>query len=108
MRPSVPAESARRAFDGTATVRVRIHDDVVAQQVDDEIVIVHLETNQIFRLSLSASRLWALLAAGRDVSEAREALLHEFEVPAATLESDIVATLASLALHRVIELDILE
>ena len=72
-KQSENAESLRRA-------RVRINPEVIAQRVEDDLVLVHLDTNQIYNLNDSAARLWELLEAGLDLDEAKQQLIQEFEV----------------------------
>ena len=83
--------------DSSGPARVRLNPDVLAQRVEDNLVLVHLDTNQIYNLNDSAARLWELLAAGLDVDEAKQQLLQEFEVSMEQLERDIAAVLKSLA-----------
>jgi hypothetical protein len=87
---------------GLAGARVEVSQDVLAQRIEDEVVIVHMGTNQIYKLNRSAGRLWELLDAGRDLLEARTQLLEEYDVSEAVLDHDIRETLSSLLDKRVI------
>ena len=54
--------------------------DVLAKRVDDEIVLVHLETNRIYELNRTAAFLWDALGAGSTQAELEERLALEFDV----------------------------
>ncbi len=71
--------------------------DVVAQEMGDQMVLVHLGTNRIHSLNATALRLWELLGDGRNRQEIEETLLAEFDVERGLLSSEIDATVAALA-----------
>lgn len=54
---------------------------VVAQKVGDGMVLVNMETSEIFELTTTASRAWELLSDGATVDEIRETLQAEFDAP---------------------------
>jgi hypothetical protein len=59
---------------------VRRQDDVISRKVGDRMVVVNLQTNRIYELNPTASRLWELLETGRDRAELEQAMLQEFDV----------------------------
>jgi Coenzyme PQQ synthesis protein D (PqqD) len=71
--------------------------DVVARRLGDETVLVHLGTNQIYRLNRTGSRFWELLMEGNDRTTTEERLLDEFEIDAASLRVEIAELLRRLA-----------
>ena len=71
--------------------------DVVFQEVDGEVVLVHLQTNSIYTLNATGARFWALFAAGHDPPHVRRELCREFDVDPAQLEIEVDALLESLA-----------
>jgi hypothetical protein len=58
----------------------RPHPDVSWRRLGDEVVIVHLKTNQIYRLNRTAARFWELVASGSDRAAAERVLAEEFDV----------------------------
>lgn len=58
----------------------RPHADVSWRRLGDEVVIVHLKTNQIYRLNRTAARFWELIAEGSDRATAERVLAEEFDV----------------------------
>jgi hypothetical protein len=70
--------------------------DVVFRELNGEIVLVHLGTDQIYALNETGARLWELLAAGSDRDTVYRRLLDEFDVDPAELDRDIDALLDDL------------
>lgn len=70
-------------------VNVQPHPDVMAQHVNDEIVLVHLLSNQIYTLNGPATRFWELLETGHDLGSCIQILLNEYDVTRAELEEDV-------------------
>lgn len=63
--------------------------DVVARQLPDGAVLVHLGTNAIFELNPTGSRIWALLADGRTSAGIVDALCAEYDVDPAAAARDV-------------------
>jgi Coenzyme PQQ synthesis protein D (PqqD) len=78
---------------------VKAHPDVMAQHVNEEVVLVHLLSNQIYTLNGTATRLWELLETSHDLDSCIQTLLNEYDVTRGDLENDvntIVETLTKL------------
>ncbi|MDQ3681065.1 MAG: PqqD family protein, partial [Actinomycetota bacterium] len=78
------------------TTRLLPNPDVLAQQVDDSMVLVHLETNGIFTLNSTGRRVWELLAGGRAVEELERALQEQYQVDQAQLHQEVTELLEML------------
>ena len=76
--------------------------DVVSERIGDDLVLVHLGTNEIFALNPTGARFWELLVQGesREAIEAR--LLAEYDVSPDTLAAEIDAMLAELARQKMV------
>lgn len=74
-----------------------VNPDVAYQRVGDEVVLVHLKTNQIYALNETGARFWELLAEGRAHAEIVATLTGEFAVDEARLDGEIGALLGDLA-----------
>jgi hypothetical protein len=46
---------------GPGRGELRPEDDVVSRRLEDEVVLVHLRTNRIYKLNETGARLWELL-----------------------------------------------
>ena len=71
--------------------------DVIAQRLGDETILVHLDTNLMFDLNRTASRLWELAQGSLTRRQIEETLLREFAVDACELSREVDQLL--LALH---------
>jgi hypothetical protein len=58
----------------------RPHTDVIARQMGDGAVLVHLATNTIFELNRTGARVWELLGQGLPSSGIAAILVEEFQV----------------------------
>ena len=63
--------------------------DVVARRVEDEIVLVHLGTSEIFSLNATGSRLWELLQTHDSWGQIEGTLQDEFDVGTEDLRASI-------------------
>ena len=76
--------------------------DVAFQRLEDEIVLVHLKTNQIFALNETGARFWELLAEGKPREEIESTMLAEFDVSREQLDAEIARLLDALAAERLV------
>jgi hypothetical protein len=82
---------------------IRIHPDVLARRVGDELVLVQSGRNEVFSLNSTGARLWELLSEGRSRSEAVEQLTAEFEVTREMAEEEANRLLATLERENLVE-----
>lgn len=83
--------------------RVRPDPNVLAKRVDDEVVLVHLETNRIYELNRTGAFLWDALAAGSSKAELEQQLALEFDVDHEQLSREIDELLRQFASERLIQ-----
>lgn len=79
--------------------------DVVFRVLEDEAVLVHLETNRIYSLNPSGARFWQLFADGWGQTEIRRELCREFDVSAEQVDAEIDGLLASLESEGLVTTD---
>lgn len=77
--------------------------DVIGQELEGEIVLVHLQTNRIFALNVTGARFWQLLVDGLDMPRIRRALEQEFDIDAAQLERELETLVEALAAEGLVE-----
>jgi hypothetical protein len=70
-------------------MRVTIADQVYAERIEDETVLLELGTGRYYGLDAVASRLWHLLAELGSTEAAANAALQEYDVSAEELSRDI-------------------
>lgn len=73
----------------------RPNPEVVAKHLDTATVLVHVGTDQIFKLNKTAGRVWQLLEAGSEVEQIERQLTREFKVRPARIRDELTATLAA-------------
>jgi hypothetical protein len=66
-------------------------ESVLEQQLDDEIVLLDLESGRYFGLQAVGVRAWFLLGESGDTDRVQVQLLEEFEVEDAELRQDLDA-----------------
>ena len=82
--------------------RVEPDPSVLAKRVDDEIVLVHLETNRIYELNNTAASLWDALAGGSTQAELEARLALEYDVDPSELAHEVDELLRQLTSERLI------
>jgi hypothetical protein len=71
--------------------------------VGDEVVLVHLKTNQIYALNETGARFWELLAEETSRDEIVATLTAEFTVSTDQLEREITALVGELERAGMVE-----
>jgi len=85
--------------------RIIPNPDVVAKRLDEELILIHLGTDQIYSLNSSAARFWELLESGLGVLEAKQQLVEEFAVSMQELDEDIRNALKLLLENQLITVE---
>lgn len=95
---SVPASASPSPGEALAVVDPA----VASERVGDGAVLVHLETNQIYELNATASRLFELLRSGASRSEIEATVVAEFDVDRAVLSRELDELLAALRARGIV------
>lgn len=83
-------------------VRLRPSSDVIGHRLGDEFVLIHLQTNKMYELNVTAARIWELLDEGCGRAEIEGRLLDEFDADDGVVPAEVDALLAHLASERLI------
>jgi len=87
-----------------ASVRgIRPSPHVVARGVGETTVLVHLQTNRIYELNTTGSRIWQLIESGASDSELVQRLSADFAVSAEEAERDFKALLTDFEREGLLE-----
>jgi hypothetical protein len=70
-------------------MKLTICDQVLKQHLDDEIILLDMESGRYFGLQAVGVRAWDLLTESGDTDAVFTALLAEYAVDAATLHRDL-------------------
>jgi len=83
--------------------RVRIPDDVLISRLQEDSVILNLDSERYFGLDDVGTRLLNVLTASDSIEAAYELLLEEYEVDGQVLRDDLLALIENLAKQGIIE-----
>lgn len=83
-------------------MKIQISEQILTQTIDDELVVLNLETGRYFGLQAIGHHVWRLLEELRDSEQAIDALLRAYDADEVTLRRDVDELLANLiAAHLV-------
>ena len=82
--------------------KIAVSTDVVAREVGEETMLLNLASGTYFGLDPVGGRFWQLLEEGKSASEARDALLQQYDVAPEQLDRDLEKLLADLAEHGLV------
>lgn len=80
----------------TLASRVTPREGVLFQQLQDEAVLLNLDSGQYFGLDPVGTRIWNLLAEGNSLPRVVSAIVEEYEVDSARCEADVLKLLKDL------------
>lgn len=76
--------------------KINISDQVFAQEVDEEIVLLDMNSENYFGLDETGSAIWQQLSKTGSLQATYDALIEEYEIQPAQLEADIFAFVQTL------------
>ncbi|HTI60182.1 PqqD family protein [Mucilaginibacter sp.] len=82
--------------------KVKISDNVLFQQINNECVLLDMDSEQYFGLNDVGARIWQILSEDGDTEKALSQLLAEYETDEITLRSDMVNLLTELGNEKLI------
>lgn len=84
---------------------VKISDNVLFQQINDECVLLNMESEQYFGLDDVGSRIWEILSENGDTEAALNLLLAEYDTDQETLKHDLLVLLTDLENEKLISFE---
>jgi hypothetical protein len=78
----------------------------VAKRLGKEIVLVHLDTNRIYELNVTAARVWELLGEGSDLAWIQAQMQQEFDVNEEQLGAEIKTLLSALIDQQLVSAEV--
>lgn len=85
--------------------RVAIPDDVLISNVQEESVILNLESERYFGLDSIGTRILTMLTTSESIEAAYEKLLQEYDVDGQVLREDLIALVEDLAAKGLIRVN---
>ena len=70
-------------------MRVSVPESVLVREIDEEAVILDLNSENYFGLDRVGARVWVALSTSESIQAAYEALLAEFDADVETLRQDL-------------------
>ena len=70
-------------------MKLALSDQVLLQQLDDELILLDLQSGRYFGLQAVGARAWELLTTTGDTDAVLAAMLTEYAVDAVTLRQDL-------------------
>lgn len=83
--------------------RVRIPEEVLISRLQEESVILNLDSERYFGLDDVGTRILSVLAASDSIEAAYKSLLAEYDVDDQVLRDDLLALIESLLQQGIIE-----
>lgn len=85
--------------------KVILSNNVFAQEIDDETIILDAITQEYFSLNEIGKVIWSLLSENKNIKEIKAQMLEMYEVPEEQLEKDLLNFLQALAKKGLISID---
>jgi hypothetical protein len=78
------------------------NEDVFAGQIDDEMVMVSIQSGNYFVLNLTARRIWELLETPLSIADVCDKLVQEYAVDPQTCRAEVVQFVEKLQENQII------
>jgi len=83
--------------------RVRVPDDVLISRLQEESVILNLDSERSYGLDDVGTRVLAVLMNSESIEAAYQSLLSEYDVDAHVLRQDLLALVENLLLQGIVQ-----
>lgn len=90
--------------DFDATLEVRRRGELLATEVDGEMVALNVENGTCYGFNGTATHIWSMIEIPRTLGSVRDALLEEFDVDPSTCEAQLMELLRDLEGDGLVEL----
>ena len=84
---------------------ISISSEVLAQEVEDETVLLDLQSESYFGLDEVGTRIWQLLQEHKQLQKVFDILLEEYDVDAKQLENDLKDLIEKLLHEELITIE---
>jgi hypothetical protein len=76
--------------------KVILSDDLFVQEIDDEVVMLDMKSENYYGLDPVGADIWKFLSEGKTIGETKDSLMEIYDVDTERLESDLVAFITEL------------
>jgi len=84
---------------------VKVSDNVLFQQINNECVLLNMESEQYFGLDEVGARIWEILSENGDTENALATLQSEYDTDEQTLRQDLSKLLSELESEKLITVE---
>jgi hypothetical protein len=84
---------------------VKISDNVLFQQINNECVLLDMDSEQYFGLDDVGARVWQILSEDGDTEKALTLLLTEYETDEKTLRQDLINLITELGNVKLVSVE---
>jgi hypothetical protein len=92
-------------INGNLPKKVKISDSVLFQQINNECVLLDMESEQYFGLDDVGARMWQVLSEDGDTEKAVTVLLAEFDTDESTLRRDLITLITELGNEKLVSIE---
>lgn len=85
--------------------RVTVPDEVLAQELDGEMVLLNLTNEGYYGLDLASAHMWKVLTNSPSIQDAFESLLGEYNIEAEELRADLQSFLENLVQNGLVQVN---
>ena len=85
--------------------KIAVPEDVVFRELDDEAVLLQMETGRYFGLDPVATRMWTALDEHETLGGALESLCTEYEATRERIRQDLEELVSALAERRLLRIE---
>jgi Coenzyme PQQ synthesis protein D (PqqD) len=89
----------------TLQSRIARNDDIVSGQIDDEFIMMSIESGKYHLMNATGSRIWALLDKPRTVAELCAILTSEFKITPAVCQKEVMDFVTQLISRKIVTID---
>jgi hypothetical protein len=87
----------------TTDTYIKRNKEVFASEIDDEVVMMHVDTGKYYGMDTVGSRIWELIAEEIQVKEVIGKLMEEYDVEEEQCKKDVLEFLNELYENKLVE-----
>ncbi len=88
--------------DITIESRIAKNDEIVSGKIDDDLVMMSIQSGKYFLMNPTGGRIWELLDKPRTIAEISAILTGEYKIEPAACQKEVIGFIAQLASRKVI------
>lgn len=87
----------------TLESRLARNEDLVSGRIDDEFIMMSIETGKYYQLNLTASRIWELLDTPQTAGELCDSLRSGFKVSPEVCQKEVLDFVSRLVAREIVQ-----